>query len=453
MVTKDILTSVTPLIVPLVTMIATTLGIVLQDWRSRRNRLLRRRMLMDEATKQVAFVSEWWKASQLVDDPARQEAARAAAAAMIAEAATRVAEVPVVAPKPRTRSLIRRLLLWYPFSRRTAEVIRVLYYALLALMTHGVGNFIQDNLDDQYDDYVRADFIALGVLGVLAASIRFWAVRVEESGGEARRGRRSTVGQWLLLYRIRTPRARVIKAGFFLMIGGIAWYVWHAVGWVEDEPLRLFPEASFIATLLACAMALSAWARSIDPGTADERPGPVRGPLLLFRMRRGSARFVRLLTYAGAIIATVLVLVGVPEKPFAWGDPEWMDLIGAAAGLLMIVAALRYWAVTIDQGGLPDEPGSFRRFALLYPFPRRAARVVRAGFFVATVLAAGDLVSLALHVGDLADQAGAALQTLVEAGLAAGLRAWALALHGPPAQAADRTALIAPRSAAPGGPG
>jgi hypothetical protein len=113
----EVLTVAVTLMVPLVTAIVGALGIVFQDWRARRGSAARRRLAIEEATRQVTFVSDWWKANQLIiDDADALTEARARAAMLVADASSLVASVPTATSKLRPRAVTRRLLLLYPFT-------------------------------------------------------------------------------------------------------------------------------------------------------------------------------------------------------------------------------------------------------------------------------------------------------------------------------------------------
>lgn len=68
--TEQVVTIVVALLVPMVTGVVGSLGILFQDWRARRSRAGRRKLALEDATRQVAFATEWWKARQSLDPKA-----------------------------------------------------------------------------------------------------------------------------------------------------------------------------------------------------------------------------------------------------------------------------------------------------------------------------------------------------------------------------------------------
>lgn len=52
------------LLVPVVTAVVGAVGILLRDLYDRRSEIGRRKYAMDDATRQVTFAAEWWKAKQ-----------------------------------------------------------------------------------------------------------------------------------------------------------------------------------------------------------------------------------------------------------------------------------------------------------------------------------------------------------------------------------------------------
>jgi hypothetical protein len=112
-------------LVPIVTGVVGAVGILTRDLYDRRSEMGRRKYAMDDATRQVTFTAEWWKAKQALGSAPDDKAARAIAESWLEEATSLVSEAlhPPRRPKP-DRSVTSRILLAYPFQRWTARLLR-----------------------------------------------------------------------------------------------------------------------------------------------------------------------------------------------------------------------------------------------------------------------------------------------------------------------------------------
>jgi hypothetical protein len=70
------------LLVPIVTAVLGVLGLMFGDWRQRRTETGRRKLALEDASRQVSFAAEWWNAKKLLAASleAEQEATTRAAA-------------------------------------------------------------------------------------------------------------------------------------------------------------------------------------------------------------------------------------------------------------------------------------------------------------------------------------------------------------------------------------
>jgi hypothetical protein len=153
--------------VPIMTALIGVLGVLTRDWRDRRSSAGRRRLAFDDATRQVSFAEQWWKASQAMNPaPELINTARATALSWLDEAHTLVASMAPPAAATDSRGLIRRLLLLYPFQRWTAQVLRVIFYVLLAFMTLtaliALGNVLSGEAVDTSRDSLAWQLIISG---------------------------------------------------------------------------------------------------------------------------------------------------------------------------------------------------------------------------------------------------------------------------------------------------
>ncbi|PBC70121.1 hypothetical protein BX265_7510 [Streptomyces sp. TLI_235] len=153
------------------------LGFVIQDQLARRSRLERRKRLLEDASRRVTFVTEWWKAMELVSAPPDElSEAKVRGLAWLNEASALVAEArpPTVTERPQPP--VRRVLLTYRFEHRSAKVIRVCFYLALAWAI-----LLAAELPFEHgSSYFASDFVSMAVLIFLAMLLRVWAAAVEK---------------------------------------------------------------------------------------------------------------------------------------------------------------------------------------------------------------------------------------------------------------------------------
>jgi hypothetical protein len=117
------------LLAPIVTAVLGVLGVAFGDWRQRRTEAGRRKLALEDASRQVSFAAEWLKASKLVaDSPEAEQEATTRAAAWLEEASALVAASKPPPIDERPAITLRRLLLLYPLQRRAARVLRGAFY-------------------------------------------------------------------------------------------------------------------------------------------------------------------------------------------------------------------------------------------------------------------------------------------------------------------------------------
>ncbi|MCM2422628.1 hypothetical protein [Streptomyces sp. RKAG293] len=177
MSTQDVVTIAVAVLVPVVTAAAGVASMLIQDRRVRRSREGRRRIVFDDATRQVAFAAEWWKAKQLTAaTPEALQEPTAVVNGWLDEASARVtaAELPSMGEDPHVS--FSRLLLLYRFRRRSATAIRTGFYAVLGLMSFTVLSILFDR-STREDTATWASILVL--CGVVALLLRFWAVSAD----------------------------------------------------------------------------------------------------------------------------------------------------------------------------------------------------------------------------------------------------------------------------------
>ncbi|GIG60029.1 hypothetical protein Lfu02_44010 [Longispora fulva] len=159
-------------LVPIVTAAVGGAGIVFQDWWNQRSRAGRRSAAFTDAARQVEFAVAWWKARELLGPvPDGDAEARERTLSRLRAAAELVDRTEHPVAGSRGPGTIRRLLLLYGFTRWSARLLRLAYYAalvLLFLITTVV-------LDEPGSAELTWDFYWAFLVAVLALGLRFWA--------------------------------------------------------------------------------------------------------------------------------------------------------------------------------------------------------------------------------------------------------------------------------------
>ncbi|WP_123025319.1 hypothetical protein [Mycolicibacterium stellerae] len=262
------LTVVTPILTAGIGIVALVIG----DWRERRTQAGRRKLSFEDASRQVEFAADWFKASKEIAPHAEAEAA-ARAQAWLDEATELITETKPPPPEEERRSVtVRRLLLAYPMQRRGARVLRGFYYFFLGMVifqisgalaaafgrtdTLGVPNYFSGGL-------IYADLLGIVLYTLIAMGFRFWSLRAEESRAPAPRDR-MTIRRALLFYRFTGSRAKLARFVFHLWVLFTIIVVVATVVSSVDDP-RTLP-SNLIAMLgwLGWAAGMRYWAVSRD---------------------------------------------------------------------------------------------------------------------------------------------------------------------------------------------
>jgi hypothetical protein len=272
-VVRIALTVVTPILTAGIGIVALVIG----DWRERRTLHGVRKLSFEDASRQVEFAADWFKASREIDEsPEAQQVAAAQARAWLEEASALVAETKPSPSTENTRSITAsRLLLAYPMHRRGARVLRGFYYFFLGVVvlqvsgamgsafgrtdTLGVPNYFSGGL-------IYADLIGIVIYTVIAMGFRFWSLRAEESQASAPRDR-MTVRRALLFYRFNGFRAKLARVVFHLWVLFTILVIVATVVTTFEDP-RALP-SNLVATIawLGWAVGLRYWAVSLDERT------------------------------------------------------------------------------------------------------------------------------------------------------------------------------------------
>ena len=239
------LTVVTPILTAGIGIVALVIG----DWRERRSQHGLRKLSLEDASRQVEFAADWFKASKDIS-PDTEEQAAARAQAWLDEASELVAESKPPPQSEGKRTITaRRLLLAYPMQRRGARVLRGFYYFFIGLValqvsgalasafgredTLGVPNYFSGGL-------IYSDLIGIAMYTLIAMGFRFWALRVEEAQHAEGPQRRMTVREILLMYRFNGTRARIARIVYWLWVAFLVLVV-VAIAISAFEDVRVLP--------------------------------------------------------------------------------------------------------------------------------------------------------------------------------------------------------------------
>ena len=257
------------LLAPIVTAVLGVLGVAFGDWRQRRTDAGRRKLALEDASRQVSFAAEWLKASKLVSDSSEAEQdASTRAAAWLEEASALVAASTPPPIEGRPAITLRRLLLVYPLQRPAARVLRGAFYVCLGFVPLMVGSVINAILEP-HGQYLPADIVILIALVLLAMGFRLWAQWVEKARPEGQNRRRVTLRRALLLCRFDRPAAKIVRIIFY---SWILFVVVNAAGRIaayRTEPYYIPGDVIFFVGFVGYAAALRYWAASLEARHQD----------------------------------------------------------------------------------------------------------------------------------------------------------------------------------------
>ncbi|WP_405734739.1 hypothetical protein OG607_40920 [Streptomyces sp. NBC_01537] len=182
---NNIVALIVALLVPVVTAIAGTVSVLLENRQARNSLTGSRRLAFEDASRQIAFTVEWWQAQQLLPTTAQTlQDAEATARGCMDQAATLASEAGrshLDADSPG--ALPSRVLLLYRFHRRAAKWIRLAYYTALAAMAYAGMGLLFSGLTKNYPgtDLVYQVVLMTLIIGLAALTLRFWALSVENA--------------------------------------------------------------------------------------------------------------------------------------------------------------------------------------------------------------------------------------------------------------------------------
>ena len=266
------LTIVTPILTAGIGIVALVVG----DWRERRTQAGKRKLSFEDASRQVEFAADWFKASKEIA-PEEEEQAAARAQAWLDEASELVAETKPLPPDEEERSVtVRRLLLAYPMHHRSARVLRGFYYFFLGVVilqvsgamgaafgrtdTLGVPNYFSGGL-------IYADLLGIVLYTLIAMGFRFWSLRAEESQTTTPRAR-MTLRRALLFYRFTGFRAMLARFVFHFWLFFTVLVVAATVVSTFEDPRALPSNLVALIAWIGWAVGLRYWAVSLNERSA-----------------------------------------------------------------------------------------------------------------------------------------------------------------------------------------
>lgn len=267
------LTVLTPVITAGIGIVALVIG----DWRERRTQAGGRKLAFQDASRQVAFASEWMNASKLVADSTEaQQRATEQAQSWLDEAAALVtkSELPPVEHQPAIT--VRRLLLVHPMHRRAARILRAFYWLCLGMVVQDVSSALASALGrpdtlgiPNYfsGGFIFGDVVAIAIMMVFAMAFRFGSLHVEQSDTVVA-NQRLTLRRALLLYRLRRPAAVTARIVFYLWIAVTLLVTVLALVAVYEDPRLIPANVLVVAVFVGWSAGLWYWAVSLEDRSA-----------------------------------------------------------------------------------------------------------------------------------------------------------------------------------------
>ena len=267
----SIVAIVIALLVPIVTAMAGILGVMIQDWRVRKSQAGRRKLALEDASRQVSFAVDWWNAKKLIaDSPGAMQEVTKCADDWLEKASTRVIGSEPPATRQRSPVTLRRLLLLYPLRGWAANIIRGFFYVSLSILIVGMGNTISDALEPASHHYLPGDFAGLIFVAILTLIFRFWGASAQNLNTEPRRLRRA-----LLLYRLHSASASLVRIIFYAWVVFWGYEVLINVSTVQENTKLLPLGLAYLIALTGLAVGLRYWAASLartpDTGKANDQ--------------------------------------------------------------------------------------------------------------------------------------------------------------------------------------
>lgn len=175
-----VLQVVVPLLVPVVTGVVGAFGLMLKDRRLARDSRNVRTAALAQATAEVGFASEWWKAQQFLGTDAAADCTQKLNG-WLAQAESTVTNAQHLTTQHNTVTL-RRLFLAEPMHRRSSKVLRVLFWISVLWLVAVAGTTATDISEKHQHTWVGSDLALLIISAVIVLFLHIWAEASEQHG-------------------------------------------------------------------------------------------------------------------------------------------------------------------------------------------------------------------------------------------------------------------------------
>lgn len=177
------LNTVEPLLVPVVTGVVGAIGVAFKDAQDDHDQRSLRDEALADARAEVDFVTEWWKAHQLIGTGSAEATTKALA--WLAEAEAKVLNTSELKGTAKPQLTLRRLLLLEPMHRRSAKIWRALFLINVVWVLLGSAVTASDSASRSSRGQLASDIGMLIFFALLGLILRALAVSSERSGAPA----------------------------------------------------------------------------------------------------------------------------------------------------------------------------------------------------------------------------------------------------------------------------
>jgi hypothetical protein len=175
---RETLETIVPLVVPIVTGMVAAAGLAFKDHRLARDARSVRDRAFDEATSEVAFASEWWKAHQLLGSDGMEERTELALR-WLAEAEAKVTSAQAMPVHHRPAVTLRRLLLLYPMHGWPAKALKAVFLICVAWLALASLVLVVEPVDSGAPGDREYEVIGLCLFALAMLPVRAWAAAAD----------------------------------------------------------------------------------------------------------------------------------------------------------------------------------------------------------------------------------------------------------------------------------